>query len=158
MDLLRQRYLSRSKEFHPDFFAQQGEEAQQEALRWTAYNNEAFQVLSNRDRRFQYLLGLLGHWEEGERSSLPQSFLMEMMDLNEAIMELRMSRDQAAQMELIKTVQELEKEAFEAILPDLQAYSPSEPQAEILEKVKLFEKKVQYFLRIQENIRNIAYA
>ena len=84
---LKQRYLANSRQFHPDFFAGQSAKAQAEALQKTTQNNEAYQILRDEDRRIQYILQIKGMLTEGERNALPPSFLSDMMDLNEQVME-----------------------------------------------------------------------
>jgi molecular chaperone HscB len=82
---LRKKYYSLSREYHPDRFAQSGSEEYAEALRMSALNNEAFHTLGDVMRSLGYVLRLHGLLQEEEAYNLPPEFLMEMMDLNEAV-------------------------------------------------------------------------
>lgn len=87
--LLKRNFLLKSKEAHPDFFTQDSEEAQSQALDLSAKLNDAYQILNNDERRLNYILEKRGVVLKDEKHQLANSFLMEMMDLNEAIDELQ---------------------------------------------------------------------
>jgi len=83
---LKAKYFEYAKQFHPDFFTQDTQ-SQGKALEISAINNRAFKILNNAISRLQYLLELK-NISLAENSTLPQSFLMEMMELNEQIDEI----------------------------------------------------------------------
>ena len=83
--VLRKKYYSLSREYHPDRFAQSGSEEYSNALRMSALNNEAFHTLGDVMRSLGYVLRLHGLLQDEEAYSLPPEFLMEMMELNEAV-------------------------------------------------------------------------
>lgn len=83
---LKQRFLEKSRQFHPDFFGDDMQ-AQTKAIEITAFNNKAFRTLSQPMERMRYLIRL-HQTDEGSAGTLPQEFLMEMMDLNEQLDEL----------------------------------------------------------------------
>ena len=56
-------------------------------------NNKAYQVLSDPQKRLHYILELKGVFKEGENYLLPQTFLMEMMEVNEDLMDLQFEPD-----------------------------------------------------------------
>ncbi|TKB95079.1 iron-sulfur cluster co-chaperone HscB C-terminal domain-containing protein, partial [Pedobacter cryophilus] len=93
---------------HPDFFVNESEEKQQEILQLSTLNNKAFQTLSNPDQLLAYVLAAKGELEEGEKYELPQDFLMEMMEVNEAFMELEFDADEQQLAQVKQTVEELE--------------------------------------------------
>lgn len=84
---LRQRYLDRSRDDHPDYHRRADAAAQARSLDETARNNAAYRVLRDPRLRMLHILelhGLVG--PSGENLSgrqLPPQFLMEMMELNE---------------------------------------------------------------------------
>jgi len=82
---LRGQYYALSRQHHPDRFAGADEAAYGEALRMSALNNEAYRTLTDPDRTMGYILKLHGVVEEEEAYKLPPGFLMEMMELNEAV-------------------------------------------------------------------------
>ena len=82
---LKRTFYRLSKKYHPDFFTQESEEKQAEILQLSSLNNEAYQTLSNFDRRMKYVLDLKGVLAEEGQNQIPQAFLMEMMEINEGL-------------------------------------------------------------------------
>ena len=80
---LKQLYLSKSKIYHPDFYSDSIED-QAIAIAASSFNNNAFKALNNPISRAQYIIDLQPDFNE-QSVQLPNDFLMEMMDLNEAI-------------------------------------------------------------------------
>src|SRR5690606_32098255 len=79
--VLQEKYHQRSRDFHPDFF-NGDQELYQKAVSLTAFNNLAYKTLQSDISRAEYLLSLKTDSQE-EKLDLPQSFLMEMLELNE---------------------------------------------------------------------------
>jgi molecular chaperone HscB len=104
---LKTSFLQKSREYHPDFYTHDPE-AQNIALAVSAFNNKAYKILGNDISRAQYLVDLyLGN--QDEKQQLPQTFLMEMMDLNEAIDELEFEKDENKKQQLQSDIR-LQKE------------------------------------------------
>jgi molecular chaperone HscB len=82
---LRRRLLRFSRLLHPDFHGAGGPEQLELAERNTALLNEAFEALSDDRRRADLLLRLLGGPSETEERSMPQEFLMEVLEWNETL-------------------------------------------------------------------------
>ena len=82
---VKKRYLELSRQHHPDRVAAASAEAQIEALQTAAAVNEGYRTLSDADRTLAYVLREQGVLEEEEKYTLPPAFLMEMMELNEAV-------------------------------------------------------------------------
>lgn len=99
--LVKQQFYALSKKYHPDFYINESAEKQEEVLELSTLNNKAYQVLNDPQKRLHYILELKGMLAEGENYSLPQDFLMEMMDVNEALMDLQFEPD-AVKLEEIK--------------------------------------------------------
>lgn len=97
--LVKLKFYELSKKYHPDFFINQPQEKRDEVLELSTLNNKAYQVLSDPQKRLHYVLELKGLLVEGYL--LPQDFLMEMMEVNEALMELQFEPD-ADQLAAIK--------------------------------------------------------
>src|ERR1700743_1379736 len=85
---LKKKFYQLSKEYHPDFYANEDDEKQQEILELSTLNNKAFQTLSDPYKRLEYILKTHDLLEEGAKPQLPADFLMEMMDINERLMEV----------------------------------------------------------------------
>lgn len=88
-NVVKEQFYALSKKYHPDFYINESADKQEEVLELSTLNNKAFQVLRNPQKVLQYILELKGVVTKGEHYTLPQSFLMEMMDVNETIMDLQ---------------------------------------------------------------------
>src|SRR3954465_1886237 len=97
--LLKKKFYELSKQYHPDFYANESEEKQQEILELSTINNKAYQTLSDPVKRLEYILRQHDLVSEGAKPQLPANFLMEMMDINERLMEV----DDAQQLAQITT-------------------------------------------------------
>src|SRR6478736_6369252 len=84
---LAKKYFELQKKFHPDFFAQEDEVTQEDALEKTSELNKAFKIFKDPDATIQYLLKIKGLLQEEEKYPLPPDFLMEVMELNENLSE-----------------------------------------------------------------------
>jgi len=156
---VRRIYLLNSKKYHPDFHTLSDEAEQTRVLELSTRNNEAFKTLSDTDNRVRYVLkikGLLGKEHENQR--LPQEFLMEMMDINEALMELEFDFDPARYEATTKSVQVLENELETQIKPVLSNWTESTGTAADLLLVQEYFFKKRYLLRIKENLSKFASA
>ncbi|WP_276088305.1 Fe-S protein assembly co-chaperone HscB [Pedobacter sp. JY14-1] len=106
---VKQKFYALSKQYHPDFYINESEEKQLEVLELSTLNNKAYQVLSDPGRLLPYVLELKGVLTEGEHYMLPQDFLMEMMEVNEALMDLQFDPDADKLSNLTREVEEVEK-------------------------------------------------
>jgi molecular chaperone HscB len=86
---VRRKLLALSRRMHPDYFAD-AEPAQRElAERNSALLNQAYETLSDDLARADWLVNALGGPREGELRDMPQAFLMEVLEWNEALEEAR---------------------------------------------------------------------
>ncbi len=104
---LKTLFLEKSRQFHPDFYTHDPE-SQNIALAVSAFNNQAYKILGNAISRAQYLVQL-NKPEEGDKEQLPNAFLMEMMDLNEAIDDLAFSKDEVQEQQLKSDISTLKE-------------------------------------------------
>ena len=82
---------------HPDKHAHAADSDRRMAMQWATRVNEAFQTLKSPGLRARYLLGLLGHDPQIEsNTAMPTEFLMDQMELREAVMDARAGADEAA--------------------------------------------------------------
>ena len=86
--LLKKKFYQLSKQYHPDFYANEDEAKHQEILELSTLNNKAYQTLSDPYKCLEYILRLHELLKEGAKPQLPADFLMEMMDINERLMEV----------------------------------------------------------------------
>jgi molecular chaperone HscB len=153
---LKKTFYANSKRYHPDFFTLENEERQNEILELSTRNTQAYKTLSDFDRRMKYILELKGVMAEEGKNTLPQDFLMDMMDINEAIMELEFDFDEATYQKAINDAQNIENQLFEEIKPVIANYQDNATPPTDLEKVKIFFLKKRYLLRILENLSKFA--
>ncbi|GGK72029.1 iron-sulfur cluster co-chaperone HscB C-terminal domain-containing protein [Rufibacter glacialis] len=155
---IQTKYYALSREFHPDFYTLEPQEKQQEILEKSTLNTNAYKTLSHFDRRMQYILEQHGLLEEGGQNDLPQDFLMEMMELNEQLMDLKMEPDKLQFKIVSDQTHEIEGALKAHIWPVLQTYEnlPPDAQAEALKEVKNYYLKQRYLLRIKESLNKFA--
>jgi molecular chaperone HscB len=153
---LKQMFYANSKKYHPDFFTMAGAEKQAEILELSTLNTQAYKTLSDFDKRMKYILELKGIMAEEGKNTIPQDFLMDMMDINETLMELEFDFDPEAHQKLLKDVEVIENQLFTDIQPLIENYPNTEGEAECLELIKNFYLKKRYLLRIRENLTKFA--
>ncbi|HPK10956.1 MAG TPA: Fe-S protein assembly co-chaperone HscB [Saprospiraceae bacterium] len=156
---LKKRYYQISKENHPDRFVQSDKESQDKAQQLTSKNNDAYQTLKDFDDRMKYILSinkLLGD----SQNEISQEFLMEMMDINEALFELEMSHDVSQLSVVSKEVSDKKNQLLDEIEPLMKNYPDSDnnQKLEILAQVKSYYLKNKYLLRILDKIASFAAA
>jgi len=150
--LLRRQFLTLSKKYHPDFYTLESEEKQEEILGLSTINNEAYKLLKDQEQRIKYVLELKGLLGKDIKTALPQSFLMDMMDINERVMDLQFDYDEAKHQAIQLEVDAKEKELFEGIQTIFDAYDDATATAEQLEKVKDYYLQNRYLKRLKENM------
>lgn len=150
---LKKAYYANSKKYHPDFYTLEPAEKQNEILELSTLNNEAYQTLADPDRRLRYLLDIHGAIAEEGNNDIPQDFLMDMMDINEAIMDLEFDFDPEKLAQTQSQLEKLEKELYDEIFPVLQSF---DAQSASLPALKEYYFKKKYLLRIRENLSKFA--
>ncbi|MCW3080799.1 iron-sulfur cluster co-chaperone HscB C-terminal domain-containing protein [Segetibacter sp.] len=148
MGQLKPKFYELSRKFHPDFFTNETEGEQSEALEVSSQINKAFKVFQNKDETIKYVLQLKGLLEEEEKYNLQPDFLMEMMDLNEQMMEATMQGDEEATGKLKTTVAEAEAEIYEPVKEIIEEYEEGKTTTEELLRVKEYYYKKKYLNRI----------
>ena len=150
---VKTKFYALSKQFHPDFYANESEEKQQEVLDLSTLNNKAYQTLSNAKKRLKYVLELKGIVATDEGYQLSQNFLMEMMDINEALMDLEFEPDADKLAQVKLDVEAIEKELANE-LHDLLKQFDSNPAASdaLLPLIKDNFYRQKYIDRIRERL------
>lgn len=152
--VIKKIFYANSKKYHPDFYTMESDEKQAEILELSTLNNEAYKVLSDFDKRMKYILDLKGVLADEGQNNIPQSFLMEMMDINEALMELEFDFDVQKHETITKEIGDLNQNMLKNIQPILKEYTDN--QTIDLTPVKEYYLKRRYLLRIQENLNKFA--
>lgn len=146
---LKKRLLTLQRHMHPDFFG--GADASQRELaeRNTAELNAAHRVLKDDARRADLLVRLLGGPDEEAERQMPQAFLMEVLEWNEALDEARESApDSPKRAALDGLEQQLKGEREDALERVARALSPlPDPGAPALGDVRRELNAVRYLDR-----------
>ena len=149
---LKRSFYQKSKSVHPDFHTLADSDAQEAVLQQASYNNVAYKTLKDFDPRLKYVLDLYGYLPEEGKASVPQEFLMEMMDFNESIMELEMDYDAGEAQKVLDKLKELDQ-SLKLNIKDILALDDlsklNTAQWEILRDYYL---KKRYLWRLEENI------
>nr|WP_068887293.1 iron-sulfur cluster co-chaperone HscB C-terminal domain-containing protein [Pedobacter panaciterrae] len=156
--LVKQKFYEFSKKYHPDFYINENDEKQAEVLELSTVNNKAYQVLSDPQKRLHYILEFKGLLKEGENYVLPQSFLMEMMDINEALMDLQFDPDPVKLTSLKEDVDGVEKGLSDEILSLTSSFEDQSTaeQEKTLLAIKDLYYRTKYLLRLRESIAKAA--
>lgn len=145
---LKQKFYELSRRYHPDFFTQENDMRQSEALDISSQVNKAYKTFQNRDETIKYVLQQKGLLEEEEKFQLPPNFLMEMMELNEELTDAKMEEDQTTVSSIKKTIENIEKRIFEPVKHIVEGYKEDTTTEEELLKVKEYYFKKKYLNRI----------
>ncbi len=157
LKFVKQKFYELSKKYHPDFFINETEEKQQEVLELSTLNNKAFQILNDPQKRIHYILSLKGLLEEGENYKLPQTFLMEMMDVNEALMDLQFDPDAARLAQVKQEIDGIEASLNQELETLAAAFDAQDPSAQdaTLRAIKDVYYRSKYLYRIRESLAKI---
>ena len=113
---LRKRLLALSRRTHPDFFADAEPQQRELAERNSALANQAYETLTDDLARADWLVTRLGGPREGELRDMPQAFLLEVLEWNEALEEARDAATGSPARERLGTLaHELESARAEAL-------------------------------------------
>src|ERR1700761_768299 len=152
---LKKQFYDLSKKYHPDFYATESDERQQEILELSTINNKAYQTLSNPNKRLAYILTQHNLLNEGAKPQLPGDFLMEMMDINERLMEVDDS-EQLAKItaETLEIENNLQKD-LDTLTADYQELDDTAKE-DRLNKIADIYYRQKYLLRIKETLNTFA--
>ena len=149
---LTQAYYRLNKEYHPDNFTLASSEDQATALSKTTHINMGYKLLKNKQQRLKYVLELLGvNFQEG-KESMPQEFLMEMMDLNEAIMDYKMDPSSEVRKKIEGQVSAFQQEIEASAQDNIATINMEAPQANLLQAIKDYYLKSKYLKRLLDNL------
>jgi molecular chaperone HscB len=153
--LIKKKFYELSKRYHPDFYANEDDAKQQEILELSTLNNKVYQVLTDPGKRMEYILKQHGLLTDGEKYELAPEFLMDMMDINEALMEV----DDAAALNTIKAqISDTEERLNNQLTTHITNYQAEDEVAKQLElkAIKDIYFKQKYLLRIKDTLDTFA--
>ncbi|MDI9320368.1 MAG: Fe-S protein assembly co-chaperone HscB [Phycisphaerales bacterium] len=155
--LVKQQFYKLSKQYHPDRIAQGDESAQAAALHMAATINDAYQTLCDEDKTMPYLLRLKGLLQDEEKYNLPSDFLMEMMNLNEAVSDYEDAPENESLKQQAEEAIQAQMTAWnQAMQPLALAFEQAEDKTAVLLQIKDFYFRKKYLLRIRERLTTFA--
>lgn len=156
---VKDKFYILSRQYHPDYYAQSGQEEQANALEKSADVNKAYKIFQNTDETIKYVLQLKELVQEEEKYELDPEFLMEMLDINEALMELETGDDKQALEDCIQKTKNLITQVYGTVANIVENYQEGITTEKELLEVKSYYYKKKYLQRILDKIhqiRNIA--
>ncbi|MGY3052279.1 molecular chaperone HscB [Pedobacter sp. UYEF25] len=152
---VKSKFYELSKKYHPDFFANEPAEQQEEMLQKSTENNKAFKIFSGERNRIKYVLELKNVLIYGEQYVLNQEFLLEMMNVNEALMDLELEED-SAQLDGVRTqVAEISADLEESLRKLTLSHDELEYEdLPLLEEIKDIYYRQKYISRIKERLND----
>ena len=136
------KFFELSKKYHPDYFANEDEEVQDEALEKSALLNKALKTFQNPDETIKYVLQVKGLLEEEEKYELPPDFLMEVLEINEKIMDAE--EQEASDQSKIERSTNLQSEIYEPVKEIVENYKEGVTTEKELLQVKEYYYKKKY--------------
>lgn len=142
--LLTQRYISLQREAHPDFYTQELTDQQEMAMNKSADINKAYKIFKHEDETLAYFLKVKSVLAEGEKFELPPDFLMEMMEINEALTDEPENGRALAE--------EFQKHLQEAIQKQVKGWEQDKENAKLLDNLKSLYFRKKYLNRILDRL------
>lgn len=156
---VERRYHELSLKLHPDRFAQADPRERRLSLEQTSALNEAWRTLRDPISRALYLLrlhGVLLEDEHGmERLEMPQDFLMEILDLREALEGLRAKKDLDGALEMAEDVRRREKASLDEAADALRALEKNPGDEASKMKAAVALGRMRYFTRFLQEVEAI---
>ena len=141
---LDMRYRDLQRLTHPDRFASAGDQERRIAMQQAAQVNEGYRVLKDALARGRYLLELRGHRFNDERNTHQDpAFLMEQMELREALDEVRHASDPFAALGTLMDAIAERQAALEAELAAALADDAIDAAATAIQRMQFFRKLAQ---------------
>jgi molecular chaperone HscB len=131
---------------HPDRFANAPDRERRLSMQRAAQINEAFQCLKSPQRRGRYMLELQGiEFDDERQTTLDPEFLMQQMELREALGEVRGAPDAAARLgEFMEQVAARTRQMVESLGAGLADGSP-----DALDEARQLVQKLQFMERLR---------
>ena len=153
--LLKKKFYALSKEYHPDFYANEDDAKQQEILELSTINNKAYQALADPNKRLEYILKLHGLANEGAKPQLPADFLMEMMDINERLMEIDNKEELGHVTAEVLAIEGDINTELDALTKDYDGLNETAKENRLNDIANIYFRQ-KYLLRIKESLNTFA--
>jgi len=146
---LADTYRELQRAVHPDRFASAGDRERREAVQRAANINEAFQTLKSPLQRARYILQLRGvDFDDQKDTSFDSEFLMEQIELREALAELR--NDPEALTRLNELMQDIDRR-----IQSMQSELAQGLKGEQLDTAKTLVHKLQFLYKLRTESENL---
>ena len=152
---LKQQFYALSKQYHPDFFANEDDAKQQEILELSTLNNKAYQTLSDPNKLLEYILRLHNLVSDGAKPQLPADFLMEMMDINERLMEIENAEQLAEVTGEVLAIEGDINEGLQSLTQDYTELDDTAKESRLNDIANIYFRQ-KYLLRIKESLNTFA--
>ena len=152
---LKKKFYELSKQYHPDFYATESDEKQQEILELSTINNKAWQTLSDPAKRLEYILRQHELLVDGAKPQLPGDFLMEMMDINERLMEVDDAEQLATISNEVLAVDDDINTELHKLTTGYATLDDTAKESRLNEILDLYYRQ-KYLLRIKESLNTFA--
>jgi molecular chaperone HscB len=146
LDHLQQHYRTLAQSVHPDKFASAGDQERRISMQQTSWINKAFQTLKDPIERAVYLLQLKDVDVRLENeTTMDAAFLMQQMELREALEEVRSQDDPLAFLdaELVKV---------KSAMQELAGKFSAAYQADAIDDAKEYLRKMQFMQKARNEI------
>ncbi|MBF0624459.1 MAG: Fe-S protein assembly co-chaperone HscB [Magnetococcales bacterium] len=153
--VLEESYRQAQQRFHPDRFATRSAGERRYSLEWITRINTAFQTLGNPLTRARHLLELLGHAAPEHRNTTPvdPAFLMEVMELREALAEVDPAADDAPRrLERLRREVEQRVDLETGLIRDSLARAMAGEGTTVLEEAVRHLDRLRYHQRFLEEV------
>lgn len=156
-NVVKMQFYALSKKYHPDFYANESQEKQNEVMALSTLNNKAFQVLKDKNKTLKYVLELKHLIAAGDGYQLPQSFLIEMMDVNEVLMDLQFGKNEAKLKKVEADIQQIEQNLDAELAGFTKDFEnlTLEQQEQNLIKIKDIYYRGNYVLRLKDSLTKV---
>jgi molecular chaperone HscB len=150
--LLSSQFRELQKQYHPDNFAAQSDQAKLIAVQKAAEINDAYRVLKSPAARAEYLLQLQGIDLQGETQTMQDmDFLMQQMELRETLeaLERRGSDAQDELMAFDDRVSRMHRELLASVAQQLEKEAYSDCAVSV-RKLKFIAKLKEEIARVED--------
>ncbi len=149
---LAERYRELQRILHPDRYANASDRERRLSIQHAAQVNDAFQTLKSSLRRARYLLQLQGvEFDDEKETHLDPAFLMEQMELREALADVRTEADPVGGLNNIMMDIKTRQKAMEGQLRMLFTDDSDNKRLE----AKQLVQKMQFLVRLQQEAEDL---
>lgn len=153
LKVIRQRYVELSRKYHPDFYTHKDNAQQAMALEMSTVNTSAYSTLMDFDSRLLHLMDIKGI-DVTKQKKLPQEFLMSMMEINESLVDAKISGDQNKLTQIEENLKELISQCLNNISKFIAEYDKGETKeiASLLLDILSEINKKNYIIKLQNQL------